>query len=53
MRTAVPVESNADLCYQAEQLYSDLLNAGLLIEAACVSEALFELRRKVREEQGE
>lgn len=50
MRVSVPQENVSDLCFTAEQLYTDLLAAGLLLEAASVSEALDGLRRRVREE---
>lgn len=53
MRVTVPQERTSDLCFTAEQLYSDLLNAGQLIAAASVSEAVDDLRRRVREESGE
>ena len=45
-----PLTAVSDLCFTCEQLYSDLLAAGLVIEAACVHEALQDLRRRVRED---
>lgn len=53
MRVTVQPERTADLLYNAEQLYDDLRRADLLIEAAQVYEAVTDLRRRVREEQGE
>lgn len=50
----MPLRTVSDLLYNMEELYSGLLTAGLLIEAAAVSEALVSLRRKVREgDEGE
>lgn len=45
------VESTADLCWTAEQLYDDLKRAGFYVEAASVFDALTDLRRKAREER--
>lgn len=45
------VESITDLLYNTEQLYNDLLAAGLLIAASGVHEALTDLRQRAREER--
>lgn len=53
MRVTVPQGCVSDLCFTAEQLLTDLLASGELVAAASVSEAVEDLRRRVREENGE